>query len=246
MSISDAQRELLVQRLQVKLAAKKGVKAPVLPPAAVKLDGILGKPELGMRDAFGQVFKRRGHLAAGIAEKAPAALLGAGGAIGLEALRRKIFNRPPTVMQEIFGRGGIGRRAVGLGLLAAGLGAGAAGVSKAVDYTADHYGKKKAFDDMLKHSPSLKEHSQKDLHAAFNTLHKFNPDMATDPLTASSFMRRAMMFKEEGIQPADVLTIANARKLRTEAMDKKNEFGVLRSAFVGTGKDMPHAWEPGR
>lgn len=243
MSISDAQRELLVQRLQVKLAAKKGAKAPVPPPAVPKLDGILGKPELGMRDAFGQVFKRRGHLAAGIAEKAPVAILGAGGAIGLEALRRKIFNRPPTVMQEIFGHGGVGRRALGLGVLAAGLGAGAAGISKAIDYTSDHYGKKKAFDAMLKHTPSLKEHSQRDLQTTFNTLHKFNPDMAEDPLTASSFMRRAMMFKDEGIQPADILTIANARKLRAEAMDKKNEFGVLRSAFVGTGKDMPQMWK---
>lgn len=240
MAISEAQRAALAQRLQlVKQAAPAA-------GAAAKMDGILGKSPLGVGAALGQVFKRRGHLAAAVAEKAPLAIVGAGGAVGLEALRRKIFNKPPTVMQEIFGHGGIGRRALGLGLLAAGLGAGAAGVSKVVDYTSDHYGKQKAFDAMLKHSPSLKEHSQKDLQAAFNTLHKFNPDMADDPLTASSFMRRAMMFKEEGIQPTDILTIANARKLRAEAMDKKNEYGALRSAFTGTGKDMPHAWEPGK
>jgi hypothetical protein len=241
MSISDAQRELLVQRLQVKLAASRIQQ----PKAKAPEPGLFGRSPMGTREALGKVWARRGHLAAGVAEKAPLAVLGAGSTIGLEALRRKFFNKPPTVMQEILGRGGIGRRAVGLGILAAGLGAGAAGVSKTIDYTSDHFGKKRAFEAMLKQSPALKEHKPQELQAAFNTLHKFNPDMAEDPLTAASFMRRAMMFKEEGIQPADVLTIANARKLRAEALDKKNEYGALRSAFTSSMGQLPSSWQGG-
>lgn len=74
-------------------------------------------------------------------------------------------------------------------------GAGIAGGGKLWHMGADalaHTGKQKAFDQMLREDPELKRmHSSnpKKVRAHFNTLFRFNPEMAKDPLVSSSFVK---------------------------------------------------------
>jgi len=125
------------------------------------------------------------------------------------------------------------KKALVWGTGAAGLTAGIRGMDHAIDSVRTPMHKKKAFNDMMDDNPKLKKENPKDVARIFNTLHTFNPVMAGDPLVAGSFMRRALQFKEEGLQPVDVKTLAEVRKLHSDGKRKET---LLQSMF---GSSLP-------
>jgi hypothetical protein len=156
--------------------------------------------------------------AGGHADKLLAAGLMGGGTL----IANKIFKKPPTLGSQIKNSMGT---ALGFGLAGTALGAGVLAANKGVGALVDPIVKQRSFEKMLEANPSLKNEDKTVTHRSFDTLYRFNPDMAKDPNTAGSFVRRAAMFKDEGIQSADVKMLAEIRKNMSEA--KKGSTGFL-------------------
>jgi hypothetical protein len=123
------------------------------------------------------------------------------------------------------------KKALVFGTAGAGLTAGIRGADAAIDSIRTPLHKRRSFSKMMDDNPKLKKENDKDVKRIFNTLHKFNPHMASDPLVAGSFMRRALQFKDEGIQPVDVKTLAEVGKLTREGKKKET---LLQSMFGST------------
>ena len=142
---------------------------------------------------------------------------------------RRALEPKPSLLQEMIGKGSFGRKALGVGLLAAAIGGSAKGAEHLYDNLKKPIEKAQYKKNMLNFSPELKGEKKKDINSIFNTLYKFNPKMASDPLVASSFMRRSLQFKDEGIQAMDVKTLTETA--RNMAQAKPRSQGVLSEAF---------------
>lgn len=189
-------------------------------------------------DALQHVKNRRGNILGDMLTHAPKAIVGGGVAMGAKALADKLMNKRPTLTQEILGRGGIAQKALMLGAVGAGIGGGAAALSGAVDHVQNRVNKNKNFEATLRTNPGLKEFKTEDLQGAYDALHRFSPEIAKEPLAAGAFLRRSMLFKDEGIQPNDVKTLVDVRKLLSESRKNENAQSTLLSAFSATSKDL--------
>ena len=148
-----------------------------------------------------------------------------------EAAKAGLMKRMKKYLGGAFGKQPTtGQRILGIGALGAGLTAGVRGADWAIDSIHGPRQKQKAFSGMMDENPFLKKESPKDVERIFRTLHNFNPQMADDPLVAGSFMRRALQFKEEGIQPQDVKTLVEIGKLRG---DTKKKDSLLQAMLGG-------------
>lgn len=134
-----------------------------------------------------------------------------------------------------FGKDTVGRKALMFGGGAAGLTAGIKGVEALSDSITKPIKKRSAFKGMMADNPGLSKESPKDVKRVFNTLFRFNPKMAADPLVAGSFMKRTLQFKDEGIQPVDVKTLTEVG--RNMAGNNSNS-SILSSAFLGGAKEL--------
>ena len=194
--------------------------AKAAPPIAEEpFKAALGKKMRGgLMDLIGRALAVAGTAAA------------TGVGLGATALYNKL-KKPPTAFQALkgaFGPGSAGRKALAIGGIAAALGAGITGAEGATDSISKAYGKRKGFSTMMEGNPWLKKEPAKDVKRFYNTLHNFAPKVAKDPLAAGSFMRRSMAFKDEGIQAADIKTLADINKA-----GKKTTDGILQNAFRG-------------
>ena len=83
--------------------------------------------------------------------------------------------------------------------------------------------KAKGFSDMMRVHKGLGQEDKHKVQAAFNTLHKFNPDAALDPLTAGSFVQKAVDYG--GVTTEEVKNLVSTRKAMRDA--QKNEGGFM-------------------
>lgn len=176
---------------------------------------------------------------------AASALLGALGAVGKKGLSlgskmqkaRKLKKMSPVrrAIAKNFGKDTVGRKALTFGGAAAGITAGIKGVEGLSESISTPIKKRSAFNKMMKDNPSLRKESPRDVKRVFNTLFRFNPKMAGDPLVAGSFMKRTLQFKDEGIQPVDVKTLTEVS--RNMASNKSNS-SILSAAFLGGAKEL--------
>jgi len=106
-----------------------------------------------------------------------------------------------SAINQIFGhpippglKGGL--HAAGLGAALAGGGTvaamGAQHGAETLDHLVQSVMKGTRFNRMMKAAPDLTEEDPGHLHMAFDTLHRFAPEMAADPLVASTFVRQAL------------------------------------------------------
>jgi len=164
------------------------------------------------------------HSAAkGVAIGAPTAVAG--------YLWKKYTDRKPGLLAEV---GSSARRALGYGAGAGAIMGGIWGASKLIDHFKEPVEKKKAFNAMMDENPGLKQEEPKVVSRSFNTLYTFNRDMAKDPTVAGSFVRRAAAFKDEGIQAADIKTIAEIRKSLSDSRLADNRSGGREDLMVST------------
>ncbi len=149
---------------------------------------------------------------------------------------KQLVRAKQSVMGHIMGHGGPFHTALGYGAAGAALGGGLYLANKAISGVTEPIHKERAFTRMVAEHPHLKHEDAKTVTRAFDTLWHFNPDMAKDPTVASSFVRRAAMFKDEGIQATDVKTLADIRKAMTDAKPKGGGFqehAKFMNAFSG-------------
>ena len=165
----------------------------------------------------------------------PALAVGGAAALGGGLLKKEIESairrrRQPGMLGEVFGTGGAFRKALGYGLGAGVLGGGAVAASKTYEKVTDPYKKEQAFKGMVSMSPGLKNEDSKAVRDSFNVLWKFNKDVAEEPTSAASFVRRLVMFKDEGVQTNDIKTLAEIRKNMADS--GKSRGGMLPSSAM--------------
>lgn len=117
--------------------------------------------------------------------------------------------------------------------LVGGLAAGTAAATLAAGATAAGYGlgklkdaivKGRAMKSMLEANPHLAKQDSKQVHMTFNSLYHMNPDLATDPLTAGSFVTRSLNRVESGdsagayIDPATAVQLSKGREVEDPIM----------------------------
>jgi len=173
----------------------------------------------------------------GLAKGLGVAGIAALGAKGLDlpgAIAKK-FAPKKTLTQKLLAAGSPGRKALMFGAGAAGIMAGIKGLEAGSDAIIDPIKKKRSYNKMMDDNSFLKKEKGRDVKRIFSTLYRFNPKMAGDPLVAGSFLRRALQFKEEGIQPVDIKTLTEAAK---NVAQTKNKGSLLRDAFIGSGADL--------
>jgi hypothetical protein len=89
------------------------------------------------------------------------------------------------------------------------------------------------YQNMLKSSPNLKSYDSGIVQQAFNTLHRFNPEYASDPLVASNFVARAA---EDAMGDLNVVnSVVQARK---NMADTRRREPLTPRAIVGFTKDV--------
>ena len=165
-----------------------------------------------------------------------------GGAAGVKLVKElrkahklKSMPKHKQLLHKHFGEGTLGRKTLGFGAGAAGISLGIKGVEGLSDSISNPIKKRKAFNNMMDDNPGLKKESPKDVKRVFNTLFRFNPKMAGDPLVAGSFMKRTLQFKDEGIQPVDVKTLTDIGKNMSGG---KGNSSILGAAFLSGAKDL--------
>lgn len=106
------------------------------------------------------------------------------------------------------------------GLITAGLVVGAAtggrDIYDAVKGKIMHH---RSFGKMMDMNPALKKHDKKMVNAAFNTLHRFNPDYAADPLVAGTFVQNALDMSRVDVGTVNSLVDANSKLKRDTGMN---------------------------
>jgi hypothetical protein len=147
---------------------------------------------------------------------------GIAGAGSLKMIKNRI-NKPTLKSKMIkgvkgmFGKGSAGRKALAFGAGAAAIGGGIDALSSTQEAVTTPVKKKMYFKKMMAENPKLSTEKPEDVQKVFNTLFRFNKSIASDPLVAGAFMRRAMQFKEEGIQPVDVKTLVEVAEKRQKS-----------------------------
>lgn len=79
-------------------------------------------------------------------------------------------------------------KSLGAATAGAVMGAGALGAKKGYEAVESSVGKAKAYKEMIDVRPELKDRDPKAVQRAFNSLYRFNPAYARDPLVAGSFV----------------------------------------------------------
>ncbi len=128
------------------------------------------------------------------------------------------------------------KRVLGFGGAAAGLGLGVSAAGDIHDAIADPLKKRSYFKKMMRENPHLKREKPKEVKKFFNTIYKFNPTVASDPVVSGSMMKRILQFKDEGIQPQDIKVLTETRKHLADAKGKKKNF--LSDAIPTTGMEL--------
>ena len=182
--------------------ATKGMKTP---------EGVKGFGKAVGEELSGQGVKFLTGGAAGLA-----------GAGAVKMLKDRIHK--PTLKSKMikgvkgmFGKGSAGRKALAFGAGAAAIGGGIDALSSTQEAVTTPVKKKLYFKKMMAENPKLSTEKPEDVQKVFNTLFRFNKSIASDPLVAGAFMRRAMQFKEEGIQPVDVKTLVDVAEKRQKS-----------------------------
>ena len=100
--------------------------------------------------------------------------------------------------------------AYGLGGL--GIGAGAAAAGAAGSAVHRKLTSKRRFEAMMQHYPGLKKHRTAQVKKRWDTLNKFSPALAKDPLIAGTFLKRTMELGGD----IDIKTIGEIAKARKD------------------------------
>lgn len=167
---------------------------------------------------------------AGMASRGLGSAFSSAGSEAGKQLVAKMFR--PTLSQQLLDpRSGMIPKALVLGTGAAGIAAGAQALDRYLDErkrTPEALQRNIA--SMVTRFPEVSELDPKDIEDSMRTLQTFNPIAASDPLTAASYVKRYSMYRDEGIHPSDLKTLAEAG--RNVIDQNKQELSKSPSALV--------------
>jgi hypothetical protein len=119
------------------------------------------------------------------------------------------------------------RNALLLGGAGALIGGGAAAAQNIGSAIADPLKKRVGYKRMLRENDYLQREDPSAVGKIYDTLFRFSPTMAMDPLVSGSFMKKQLEFQDVGVQPNDLQTISNIEK----AVKDRAQHEIIRSAF---------------
>lgn len=128
---------------------------------------------------------------------------------------------------------------VGSAALGTALGLGTEGARAAIRSVKDSIGKAKAYRTMMEENPHLSEEDPNITEKAFNTLFRFNPAYAQDPLVAGTFVKNIV--DQERLDIGTVTNLVQARRHMAEVGQKGG--GGLSDFFM---KNMPGPYQMGK
>lgn len=128
-------------------------------------------------------------IAEGKLEKEAAQRIADGAVEKLAGIERILGYPIPQGAQGALHAAGLGAALAGGGTVAA---MGAQKGVEGVDALVNAVMKGRRYTKMMETAPDLVEEDPGHVHMAFDSLHRFNPEMAADPLVASTFVRSAL------------------------------------------------------
>lgn len=123
--------------------------------------------------------------------------------------RDEIVDRLGAMLEKAASMAGFGRAATGIGM-AVGVGMANSLAGDMFDAVKRGLTKSRDYKAMLKENPDLHEHPAHSIQRVFNTLHRFNPEFASDPVVAGSFVRRQVQLAD--FDPQMLTNLVSSRK----------------------------------
>lgn len=96
----------------------------------------------------------------------------------------------------------------------------------------DMYGKSRAYKAMMEENPQFSEADPNLTEKAFDTLYRFNPAYAKDPLVAATFVKNVL--DQERLDIGTVSNLVQAHKFMRESTPKSGLPELLMSAMMNT------------
>jgi len=100
-----------------------------------------------------------------------------------------------------------------------------------------------SYNAMMDMNPGLKRHDKKMVNAAFNTLHRFNPDYASDPLVAGTFVQNALDMSRIDIGTVNSLVDSSNKLKRESGMSMADAMKFVQFKDEGPHPAQVAAWE---
>lgn len=122
--------------------------------------------------------------------------------------------------------------AVGSAIVGGGMTLGSRATQTAYTGVKDAIVKSQAFKEMIETSPELGDANPDLVQKGFNTLYKFNPEFAKDPLVAGTFVRNVV--EQERLNLGDVKSLIDARKSMVQSAPKGVDFFSMPPADIYT------------
>ena len=107
-------------------------------------------------------------------------------------------------------------------LVSTGLEAGMGLTREAIGKVRDTAMKSRRYKEMIKANPALSDYPAPKVQMAFDTLHRFNPTYASDPLVAGTFVRNAV--EQERIDIQQINSMLKARSDLARARESESPF----------------------
>lgn len=117
--------------------------------------------------------------------------------------------------------------AAGASLIGGGYGLAKSMAGAGVGAATDHVHKAKAYKMMVAGSPQLRDADPEVAQKAFNTLYKFNPDYAKDPLVAGTFVKNVI--DQERLDIGTVNSLVKARREMAPRDDRGPDFFGMKA-----------------
>lgn len=129
--------------------------------------------------------------------------------------------------------------ALGSAIVGGGMTLGSKAMQGAYSGVKDSIMKAQAFKEMVETSPELGEANPDLVQKGFNTLYRFNPEFAKDPLVAGTFVRNVV--EQERLNLGDVRSLVDARKSMVQSQPKGVDFFSMPAAdiYAKTQKGQP-------
>ena len=108
------------------------------------------------------------------------------------------------------------------------IGGGAAAANEIGSAITDPLKKRVGLKRMYRDNAFLNREDPKTVSKYYDTLYRFSPSMAMDPLASGSFMKKQLEFKDIGIQPTDIQTVSNIEK----AVRDQQQHALMSKAFT--------------
>jgi len=150
----------------------------------------------------------------------------------------------PKEMAKFVGKGTLGTALLSAPVI--GLSGAWEGGSRAMQAGINAVSRAMGFRRMVKANPELQEMDRAKVQRTYNTLHRFNPEMASDPMVSGSFVRSTAEYDNIPTRTVSDLVSARSKMQRPGVSDRAGMFQPAASAMMGSGMQLATARESSR